>query len=121
MKARVAIVGGGVMGVRTAWACARRMRASDGTVVLFERRELAAGSSGRSGAVLRQHYSSPIVAAMARDSLAEYSTLEARTGRAIGFQGCGVLTIAGPRRPELIQRVRSNVAMQQRLGITTRI
>jgi len=58
---------------------------------------------------------------MARDSLAEYSNLEQRTGRAIGFQRCGVLTIAGPRAPELILRVRVNVAMQQRLGIDTRI
>ncbi len=121
MEARVAIIGGGVMGARTAWACARRPRSSKAAVVLFERRELAAGSSGRSGAVLRQHYSSPAVATMARDSLAEYSTLEARTGRAIGFQGCGVLTIAGPRTPQMLERVRANVAMQQGLGIDTRI
>ena len=121
MKARVVIVGGGVMGVRTAWACARRVEGAAGQVVLLERRELAAGSSGRSGAVLRQHYSSPVVAAMARDSLAEYSTLQERTGRAIGFQGCGVLTIAGPRVPEFIERVRANVAMQRGIGIDTRI
>ena len=121
MKLCVAIVGGGVMGVRSAWACARRMQSGGGSVVLFERRELAAGSSGRSGAVLRQHYSSPVVAAMARDSLAEYSSLEARTGHAIGFQACGVLTIAGPRTPRMIERVRANVVMQQGLGIDTRI
>ncbi len=89
--------------------------------MLFERRALAAGSSGRSGAVLRQHYSSPIVAAMARDSLAEYSTLEERTGHAIGFQACGVLTIAGPRTPQMMERVRANVAMQRSIGIDTRI
>ncbi len=89
--------------------------------MLLERRALAAGSSGRSGAVLRQHYSSPIVAAMARDSLAEYSTLEERTGYAIGFQACGVLTIAGPRTPQMMERVRANVAMQRSIGIDTRI
>src|SRR5690349_22613149 len=117
MAARVVIIGGGVMGVRTAWACARRLRASSESVELFERRELAAGSSGRSGAVLRQHYSNPEVAAMARDSLAEYSTLEQTTGRAIGFQRCGVLTIAGPRTPEYLERVKANVAMQRGIGI----
>jgi sarcosine oxidase subunit beta len=113
----VAIVGGGVMGVRAAWGCVRR----GGTVALFEKRALAAGSSGRSGAVLRQHYSSPFLAAMARDSLAEYSTLEARTGHAIGFQACGVLTIAGPRTPDMVERVRANVAMQRSIGIDTRL
>ena len=58
---------------------------------------------------------------MARDSLAEYSTIEKRTGHAIGFQRCGVLTIAGPRTPEMIERVRVNVAMQRSIGIDTRI
>src|SRR5690349_3742943 len=108
-RVRVVVIGGGVMGARIAWACARR---GLGDVTLLERRALAAGSSGRSGAVLRQHYSSAAVAAMARDSLVEYSTLEQRTGKAIGFQRCGVLTIAGPRTPEMMERVRANVAMQ---------
>lgn len=117
MEARVAIVGGGVMGARAAWGCARR----GASVVLFERRGLAAGSSGRSGAVLRQHYSSPVVAGMARDSLGEYSTLEQLTGHGIGFERCGVLTIAGPGAPEMLERVRANVAMQQSIGIDTRL
>ncbi|HUR28947.1 MAG TPA: FAD-binding oxidoreductase, partial [Planctomycetota bacterium] len=114
-------IGGGVMGARIAWACARRTHGSRGSVALFERRALAAGSSGRSGAVLRQHYSSPHVAAMARDSLVEYATLEQRTGKGIGFQRCGVLTIAGPRTPEMMERVRVNVAMQRGIGIDTQV
>ena len=58
---------------------------------------------------------------MARDSLEEYSRLEHWTGRAVGFQRCGVLTIAGPRTPEMVERVRANVAMQRSIGIDTRI
>jgi glycine/D-amino acid oxidase-like deaminating enzyme len=58
---------------------------------------------------------------MARDSLAEYSALEERTGKAIGFQRCGVLTIAGPRTAEMMERVRVNVAMQRGIGIDTRL
>jgi glycine/D-amino acid oxidase-like deaminating enzyme len=118
MAVSIAVLGGGIMGVRTAWALARRQR---GPVWLLEKRELAAGSSGRSGAVLRQHYCDPELAAMARDSLVEYANLEARTGQAIGFQRCGVLTVAGPRTPEMLERVRANVRMQQGLGIDTRL
>jgi len=121
MRAGVVVIGGGIMGVRAAWALARGIEPSRGPVLLLERRELAAGSSGRSGAVLRQHYSDPQVAAMARDSLAEYSSLESSAGKAIGFQRCGVLTIAGPRVPAMLERVRANVAMQQALGIDTRL
>lgn len=107
------------MGARIAWAMGRRVRSTSGRIALFERRTLAAGSSGRSGAVLRQHYSSPVVAAMARDSLGEYSTLEEHTGHSIGFVRSGVLTIAGPHAPEMVERVRANVAMQRSIKIVT--
>lgn len=121
MDARVVIVGGGVMGARIAWACAKHPALAGGRVVLLERRALAAGSSGRSGAVLRQHYSDPEVAAMARDSLREFAGLEAATGKSISFRACGVLTLAGPRTPTMQQRVRDNVRMQRGLGIDTRL
>lgn len=121
MKARVVIVGGGVMGVAIAWHAARRFDSIDEPVVLLEKKTLGAGSSGRSGAILRQHYSDRVVAAMARDSLRVYAGLEAQTGRAIGFQRMGVITLAGPDRPDDIELVRKNVAMQQEIGIDTRL
>src|SRR5258707_105042 len=96
MKAKIVVVGGGVMGVAIAWHAARRADPLTEPIVLLERRALAAGASGRSGAILRQHYSDRVVAAMARDSLRVYSTLERKTGRSIGFERSGVLTLAGP-------------------------
>ncbi len=121
MRARVVIVGGGVMGVSIAWHAALRADPVSDPVVLLEKTALAAGSSGRSGAILRQHYSQREVAAMARDSLRVYAEFEGRTGRAIGFQRTGVLTIAGPDRPEDIALVQCNVAMQIEIGIDTRL
>jgi glycine/D-amino acid oxidase-like deaminating enzyme len=120
MRARIVIIGGGVMGVSIAWHAARRTDAIEEPVVLLEKRALGAGSSGRSGAILRQHYSEPIVAGMARDSLREYAQFHARTGRSIGFERCGVLTIAGPSRPEEKALVERNIAMQRSIGIDTR-
>lgn len=120
-RAQVVIVGGGVMGVAIAWHAAQHADAIDEPVVLLEKTALAAGSSGRSGAILRQHYSDRELAAMARDSLRVYGGLEARTGRNIGFQRTGVITLAGPERPETIQLVERNVAMQRSIGIDTRI
>src|SRR5687768_6275675 len=117
MRARILVAGGGVMGVSIAERCARR--AADPNrdpVVLLERRALAAGSSGRSGAILRQHYRDAEVARMARDSLREYASFETRTGVSIGFHRTGVLTLAGPRRPEWCARIRENVAMLRGLG-----
>lgn len=121
MKVRVVIVGGGVMGVSIAWHAARRFDPIDEPVVLLEKTTLGAGSSGRSGAILRQHYSDRVVAAMARDSLRVYAGFEAQTARSIGFQRMGVITLAGADRPADIELVRKNVVMQQEIGIDTRL
>jgi len=109
------------MGVAIALHLARRCHPLDEPVVLLEKSRLAAGSSGRSGAILRQHYSDRELASMARDSLRVYANLEARTGRTIGFQRTGVITLAGPERPEMIALVERNIAMQQSIGIDTRL
>jgi glycine/D-amino acid oxidase-like deaminating enzyme len=117
MRARILIVGGGIMGVSIALKSAPR----GGGVVLIERKHLGAGSSGRSGAILRQHYRDAEVAAMARDSLREYAGFEAATGLPLGFRRTGVLTLVGPAQPEWLQRIRENVAMLQGLGIETEL
>ena len=56
--ADVVIIGGGIQGASIAWHLARR-GARD--VVLLEKETLASGCSGRTGGVIRQHYSTPIV------------------------------------------------------------
>lgn len=120
-RAKVVIVGGGIMGVSIAWHAARRADPLEETIVLLEKSELGAGSTGRSGAILRQHYSDREHAAMARDSLRVYAGIETKTGRSIGFQRTGVVTLAGPEAPETVDLVRRNVAMQRELGIDTRL
>lgn len=121
MKARILIVGGGVMGTSIALNAARRTDPLTEPVVLIERRELGAGCSGRSGAILRQFYASREVAGMARDSLRAYSTFTARTGRAIGFHRSGVLTLGGPPGSAAASGVEANVAMMQSIGIEARL
>ena len=121
MRARIVIVGGGVMGTAIAMAVARRCDPLEEPVVLLEKKGLAAGSSGSSGAILRQQYSTRELAGMARDCLREYASFYRRTGRWIGFRRVGVLTLAGPERPEFMQLLERNVEMQRSIGIDTRI
>ncbi len=90
-------------------------------VVLFERHELGSGSSGRSGAILRQMYAQRDVAAMARDSLREYGSFETRNGRSIGFRRTGVLTLAGPDSADWAERLAENVAMMRDIGIDAKM
>ena len=117
MKAKILIVGGGIMGTSVAIEAARRSDALRAPVVLVETGDIGAGSSGRSGAILRQHYADRATAVMARDSLRAFSSFEGRTGRSIGFHRTGVLTVAGPDQPVWIERIRRNAAMLTDLGI----
>lgn len=121
MRAKVVIVGGGIMGTAIAVELARVLDPLRDPIVLFERSHVGAGSTGRSGAILRTHYADRAVAAMARDSLRSYASFEARSGRAIGFRRCGCLTLAGPAQRDWIARIERSVAMQRELGIRTEI
>lgn len=121
MKAKILIIGGGIMGTSIAIEAGRRSDPLRAPVVLVERGDIGAGSSGRSGAILRQHYGDRATAVMARDSLRAFASFEGKTGRSIGFHRTGVLTVAGPRQPEWIQRVQENVARLRELGIQTEI
>ncbi|MHC4379217.1 MAG: NAD(P)/FAD-dependent oxidoreductase [Planctomycetota bacterium] len=121
MKAKVLIVGGGVMGNAIALAAAQRFDALKEPVVLLERGQIAGGSSGSSGGIVRQNFADRHVSAMARDSMREYAAFESRTGRSVGFHRPGVLTLAGPRRPESIERLKENLEIQRSLGINREV
>ncbi len=87
--ADIAIVGGGVMGVSIAHALAVRRA---GRIVLLEKSYLVAGSSGKSGAICRQHYSNALTALMARKSLAVYRDFAEQIGAPSVFTHTGMLT-----------------------------
>ena len=62
----IVVIGGGVMGTSIAFQLARR---EVGKVLVLEKSFLGAGSTGKSGAIIRQHYSHPLTAAMAQFGL----------------------------------------------------
>jgi glycine/D-amino acid oxidase-like deaminating enzyme len=119
MRAHTAIVGGGIMGLSIAAHLAPRLHALDEPLVLLERRDLGAGSSGRSAAILRQHYADPLFAAMARDSLRVWAGFEAATGYSVGYRRTGVAILA--RSQAARERLRANVAMLRALGVATEL
>ncbi len=112
---QVIVIGGGVMGLATA----RELREHGcGAVTLLERRFLGAGSSGKSGAILRTFYPQPVLVQMARDSRAAYRTFAARTGIDIGFRQPGMMVIGGPAEAQVI---RDTVAVQQAHGVAASV
>lgn len=89
-----------------------------GRVVVLEKRFVGAGSSGKSGAILRQHYSHETTVAMSRESLIEYRTFQERTGHDIGFRRTPMVFLCHDRDRAALE---ANVALQKRLGVHVEI
>ena len=105
------IIGGGVMGCSLLYHLARR---GVNRTLLLERNVLGAGSTGRSQAICRMHYSNPITASMAWNSLQVYADFAEQVGGDAGFVQTGYLVVVEDiDRPSL----ELNIAMQQELGI----
>src|SRR5437868_1919099 len=110
----IVIVGGGVMGVSIAHALARR---HVGSVVLLEKSYLGAGSSGKSGAIIRQHYSNRLTVSMAQKSLRVFEKFEEIVGGPPVFTRTGMVLIV---KDDDRTGLDANVKMQQDLGIDVR-
>jgi glycine/D-amino acid oxidase-like deaminating enzyme len=111
----ILIVGGGVIGCSIAYHLARRRA---GRVVLLEKSFLGAGSSGKSGAIVRQHYSNVLTASMARKSLHVFEHFPDIVGGPPVFTRTGMVLVVNDRdRPGL----EANLEMQRGLGIDVRV
>ena len=111
----VLIIGGGVIGTSIAFALARRQA---GRVVLLEKAYLGAGSSGKSGAIVRQHYSNRLTAAMAQKSLRVFEHFDDAVGGPPVFTRTGMVLVVNERDRAGLE---ANVAMQRELGIDVRL
>lgn len=107
----ILIVGGGVMGTSIALALARRQV---GRVIVLEKSFLGAGSSGKSGAIIRQHYSNRLTALMARKSLRVFERFEDVVGGPPVFTRTGMVLVVNERDRAGLE---ANLAMQRELGV----
>jgi len=113
--ADVVVVGGGANGASAAFNLAtlgvRR-------VVLVERGSLAAGATGKSGALVRMHYTNAAESRLAWESLKVFRDFAAIVGGDCGFEPVGFLQLVGPGHEAALAH---NVGAQRGLGIDTRV
>ncbi len=109
------IIGGGVMGASIAYHLARQ---GMGRVVLLERHALCTGTTGRSGAIVRQHYSNDFTIRMARESLRIFQQFDDLVGGDCGFLTTGLLVMTGEQGADAL---RANVDLQQEQDVNTRL
>jgi sarcosine oxidase subunit beta len=112
--ADVVVIGGGANGTSTAFHLALL---GVRNVVLIERRQLAAGATGKSGALVRMHYTNESESRLAFESLKVFRNFGEIVGGDCGFEGVGFVQLVGPAYADALRR---NVERQQRLGIVTR-
>ena len=114
-SAEAVIIGGGVMGCSILYNLAARGLTNS---LLLERDVLGSGSTGRSSSAIRMHYSTEIHARMAWQSLETFRNFGEVIGGECGYVQTGQLLFAGEGE---VETFRANVAMQQGVGIDTRL
>jgi sarcosine oxidase subunit beta len=114
--ADVVVVGGGVIGASTAFQLATL---GVKRVVVCERQFPAAGASGKSGALVRMHYTNEPEATLAHASLPYFSNWS----ELVGAGDCGFLKTGMARlvTPDNEAKLRANVEMLERVGINNRV
>lgn len=93
-RADVVVVGGGVIGVMTAWF----LRQKGLSVVVCEKGRIAGEQSGRNWGWVRQQGRDPGELPIMVESLSIWKRLAAQTGEGLGFKQTGVLYLAKTER-----------------------
>lgn len=107
------IVGGGVNGASAAFHLAER----GVKALLLDRGEIAGASTGKSGGLVRMHYTNPYEARLANESLPYFQDWKHRVGVGDpGFARTGFIQTVSPRN---VPALHANVQMLQGIGVNT--
>jgi glycine/D-amino acid oxidase-like deaminating enzyme len=111
-KARVVIIGGGVIGCSVAYHLAKKGWKD---IVLLERKQLTSGTTWHAAGLIAQLRATANMTKLAKYSQELYGELEVETGVATGFKRCGSITVAltEERREEIYRQA----AMARAFGV----
>ncbi|MEL6550580.1 MAG: FAD-dependent oxidoreductase [Pseudomonadota bacterium] len=110
--ARVAIIGGGVIGCSVAYHLTK-LGWQD--VVLLERKSLTSGTTWHAAGLIAQLRASANMTRLAKYSQELYGALEEETGVATGFKRCGSITVA--LTEERREEINRQAAMARAFGV----
>jgi sarcosine oxidase subunit beta len=110
---RVIVVGGGIVGLASAYYLADR----GADVTVLERESVGAGSTDRANGGIRAQFTSPISVELSRESIAVWERFEEDFGVDIGYRRPGYLFLA--RTEETADRFAENVRRQNDLGVSS--
>jgi 4-methylaminobutanoate oxidase (formaldehyde-forming) len=111
-RARVVVVGGGIMGCSVAYHLTR-LGWSD--VLLLEQHQLTSGTTWHAAGLVGQLRNSENLTRIARYAIDLYARLEEETGQATGFKQNGALTIA--QTEDRLTELKRHAAMASGFGV----
>ena len=106
------IIGAGITGASTAYHLKKN---GVNRIFLLDRRGAAAGGTGKSAAICRQHYSTSLMARLALESISMMAEIEKE--KAGSFFQSGYMMLLPPT---LIEAAAKNLELQQSVGVETR-
>ena len=115
-RASVVIIGGGVMGLSTAYHLAR---AGVTDVVLIEKSEFGSGSTCKAAGGVRAQFSDAVNIELGARSLKAFETFEATFDQEIDLRQVGYLFLL--EKPEHVEAFEKNVAVQNEMGVPSRL
>jgi len=115
-RARVIIVGGGVIGCSVAYHLAK-LGWND--VVLLERKQLTSGTTWHAAGLVGHLRQSINMTQLARYTGELYRGLEAETGQATGYRQCGSLSLA--TTPGRMEELKRNASMAKVFGLPVNV
>src|SRR6202020_2286837 len=115
-RARVVVVGGGVIGCSVAYHLTK-MGWSD--IVLLERKQLTSGTTWHAAGLVGQLRESINMTQLARYTAGLYRGLEAETGQATGYRQCGSLSLA--TTAGRMEELKRNASMAKVFGLPVNV
>ena len=109
----VIVVGAGISGAALAYVLKKK---GASRVLVLERGAPASGGTGKSAAIVRQHYSTRLMARLAKRSVDLFRAMPDELGQDGGYRPVGYLFLA---TPENAAAAKANIAMQRDVGIDT--
>ncbi|MBJ6762257.1 FAD-dependent oxidoreductase [Myxococcaceae bacterium JPH2] len=115
-KAKVVIIGGGIMGLALAYNLALR---GETDVVVLERGYLCAGASGRNGGGVRMQWGTPALIELAKRSIDLMKDFARDLGVNVWLRQGGYIFLA--KRKDVAERLERNAVLHNKYGVPTRI
>ncbi|WP_297489870.1 FAD-binding oxidoreductase [Thermococcus sp.] len=112
---KVAVIGGGIVGVATAYELAKLGE----DVVLFEKNYSGSGSTFRCATGIRAQFTDEANVRLMKYSIERWEKLEEELGFDINFRQTGYLFLATSE--EEVEAFKSNIRLQNRFGVPTRL